>query len=443
MKNIDVLNLEFTSYPSRDRQTATLVCNYLRFMGYNVIEGSVHRGFHLINKYKPRLFFITNTIGAKSNVNLVKYCHEKGIKVISGTSEGNMQDDFIKQFFWGNNKEHKLNEDLTLQWTTRTRDLCIKHYPETKEKIKVSGAAGFDVFKIAKYISKKEFLKEHNKTHYKKCIGFGCWDFGSINPKDTRYELTKKRWSNEERKRFTQDGIELNNILLSAIKNNPDILFILKEHPGNQIGAEASAIVGVKEYDNVLILKKTPVIDCISASDFWLTYESTTVIESWLLGKETALINPSGIDFPRANVHWGSPNFENSTKVQDAIDSFYANGHLKGFPELEKDRKKVIKEVIQWDDGLNHVRLGNEIINTLEKNQNIKVKSQSLLFLKKKIIQRYAFLFKKRFSYEYNLQKQFNNDELKTFAEQRMVEQIDYYKHLGLSKKELRNIQCI
>ena len=29
--NIDVLNLEWTSTPSRDREVATMVCNYLRF----------------------------------------------------------------------------------------------------------------------------------------------------------------------------------------------------------------------------------------------------------------------------------------------------------------------------------------------------------------------------------------------------------------------------
>lgn len=442
MKRIDVLNLEFTSYPSRDRQTATLVCNYLRHMGYQVYEGSVHQGFQLINKLKPRLFYITNTIGAKVNVNLVKYAKKRGRRVISGTSEGNMQESFIKQFFWGNNNEHIMYEDLSLQWTNRTRDLSIKYYPETKEKIKVSGAAGFDIFKISSFISKEKFLQKHNKSEYKKCIGFGCWDFGFLYPNDTRFGITKERWSKKERQRFKQDGQALNSILISIIQNNPSILFILKEHPGNQMGAEASAIIGAEDFDNVLILKKEPIIDCISASDFWLTYESTTVIEAWLLNKQTGLINPSGIDFPRANVHLGSPNYKNSVFVQDAIDSFYKSNKLLGFEELEIERQKVITNVIQWDDGLNHVRIGNEIIELL-KQAGSKLKPQPFLFLKERLIQRVAFLFKKRFNNEYKHQVQFDKKELKEFAETRLNEQIDYYNKLGLTKEKLLQIRCI
>ena len=41
MSKADVLNLEWSSFPSRDREMATLVCNYLRFQGYSVIEGSI------------------------------------------------------------------------------------------------------------------------------------------------------------------------------------------------------------------------------------------------------------------------------------------------------------------------------------------------------------------------------------------------------------------
>ena len=55
---MDVLNLEWTSYPSRDRNMATLVCNYLRYMGVTVKESSVFCGFEMIDKLKPGLLFI-------------------------------------------------------------------------------------------------------------------------------------------------------------------------------------------------------------------------------------------------------------------------------------------------------------------------------------------------------------------------------------------------
>lgn len=444
MKNIDVLNLEFTSYPSRDRQTATLVCNYLRYMGYNVFEGSVHKGFQLINRKYPKLFFISNTIGAKANVKLVKYAHSKGIKTLSGISEGNMQEASIHQFVWGNKTEQTIHEDRVLHWTERTKNLSIKHFPETASKIKVSGAVGFDVFKISTFISKKNFLEKHNKSAFSRVIGVGCWDFGFFSPQDTRFDIIQKRWTQKEQERFIADGVAFNTIMLETIRNNPDILFVLKEHPGSQGGHKASGIEGCECWDNTVILKKEPIIDCISASDFWLTFESTTVIEAWLLDKQTALINPSGTDFPRANVHLGSPNFKDTNMLQEAIDTFYSTGKLPSFKSLEDDRKQVIKDVIQWDDGLNHVRLGNEIIDLLENGKNAKKQYAALfLFIKQRIIERIAPLFPKRFSYEYKMQQQFNTDEILQFAEKRMSEQVNFYKQQGLTKEDLKQILCI
>ena len=63
---MDILNLEWTSYLSRDRNMATMVCNYLRYMGLTVKESSVFCGFKMIDKLKPELLFITNDVSAPS-----------------------------------------------------------------------------------------------------------------------------------------------------------------------------------------------------------------------------------------------------------------------------------------------------------------------------------------------------------------------------------------
>ncbi len=100
-------------------------------------------------------------------------------------------------------------------------------------------------------------------------------------------------------------------------------MFLLKEHPLNVYGGLGSAIENADKFDNVLILKdEEAIFDCISVSDFWLTYESTTAVEAWLMDKKTALLNPSGTDFPRANVYTGSPNYQNEEQLINAIKSF-------------------------------------------------------------------------------------------------------------------------
>ena len=51
-------------------------------------------------------------------------------------------------------------------------------------------------------------------------------------------------------------------------------------------------------------------MESISLSDLWITYESTTALEAWLLGVPTCLLNPSGTDFNfREGYHLGQENF--------------------------------------------------------------------------------------------------------------------------------------
>ena len=82
MKNrVDVLSLEWTSYPSRDREAATLVCNYLKYMGVSVYEGSIFNGYFLIDRFNPKILFITNSVGSLLNLDIVKYAKAKELSV--------------------------------------------------------------------------------------------------------------------------------------------------------------------------------------------------------------------------------------------------------------------------------------------------------------------------------------------------------------------------
>jgi hypothetical protein len=65
IKRLDVINLEWSSKPNRDRQVTTLVCNYLRYMGYSVSEYSCFDNYVLspqknknkfLKKYKKEGF---------------------------------------------------------------------------------------------------------------------------------------------------------------------------------------------------------------------------------------------------------------------------------------------------------------------------------------------------------------------------------------------------
>lgn len=452
MSRIDVLNLEWTSSPSRDRQMATLVCNYLRYQGYSVIEGSVFNGFYLINKYKPRLFFITNGVGAPENFELVKYAKSLNIKVLTLVSEGNFKntEEEINFFLWGWNKQKILFEDFQLHWSERTRNLSLSYYPELVQKLKVSGGVGFDLYKICKMRDKYEFLKKYKNEKFEQIVGVGCWDFGLFYAEDYRFEISLKQFSYQEIERFKEDGKRFNDILREIIVNNKHILFLIKQHPGTTLGYKASAIDGLQIYDNTLILKnEESVFDCISVSDFWLVYESTTALESWLLGKQTCLLNPSGIDFPRDNVHKGSVAYSTVEDVQNAIDNFYKTNELPGFKNLHEFREEIVKETIQWDDGLNHVRAGNEIINLLncsgiDKKNEINL-NRIIIGLRSNLLWNLSKFHKifPKLRHHYNLKvAKFNETEVSNFADLRLTEQIEYYKKNNLNRSELSKITC-
>ena len=143
-------------------------------------------------------------------------------------------------------------------------------------------------------INNTDFLKKYKKENYKKIIGIGCWDFGILEETDHRYVWSRNQFGDEAIKKLKNDKIDFNLILKKIIINNPSILFLLKKHPGVLNGNTASGIEGLELFENVLIIKdEEPIIDCILISDFWLSYESTTALEAWLLDKQTCLLNPN------------------------------------------------------------------------------------------------------------------------------------------------------
>jgi len=441
-KPLDVLNLEWTSFSSRDRETATLVCNYLRLQGLNVYEATIFDSRRLIEKLHPKIVFISNTVGAPENFNAMKYACSCGAKGVSLISEGNMrpEPEIASQMIWGWNKDRILYEDIHMQWSERSRDITLALHPELRDRVHVSGGVGFDRYKIVPKIPVKSFLEKFDKKGFDQIIGVGCWDFGQFYPEDQRYASVKSQLSPESIICRRQDGIEFNRILHDIIVDNPNILFLLKEHPGVMLGKKASAIEKLENFSNTLILKnEASISDCLAVSDFWLVYESTTALEAWLFGKQTCLLNPSGPDFPRDEMFRGSPHYQNTSELQNALDLFYLKNELPGFSEKEIERKVAIKDVIQWDDGLNHVRAGNRILDLLEKMPE-KLNSPKHSFLDR------VFTVKERLRY-YGLSRNLKNKNMvfsyyhsNLFSQERYKQQMEFYKKLNLDQGDLRNI---
>lgn len=451
--DVDVISLEWTTTPSRDRVSATLVCNYLRLQGLSVREASVWDGFQAIHEARPRVLFITNTVGALENLELMRYAKRRNMLGASLVSEGNLQGDaaYQSEMIWGWNKEKQLHEDINMQWSEFSRESTLALHPELAGRVKVSGGVGFDNYKIADAGHIKEtILGRYQKSGYRKVVGVGCWDFGIFYPEDTRFKVFDSLYEGAQKKRFIKDSSAFDDVLTQLAKANEDVLFLLKQHPGVQLGHMASGITKAAQLKNVLVLtNEEPILACIQASDIWIVYESTTAMEAWLLGKPTCLLNPSGRDFPRDKLNEGSPAFASVDELQRVIAALYAGGEIAEFAERESTRKRLIKVVIQWDDGLNHVRAGNEIIDLLRgypssnwRGENLREKidrwrQHAKWQLGPYIRRSQAFVGsaadRRCFSYV----------ELNAYQESKLKEQEEFYCKQGLSLADLRQIRCL
>lgn len=442
MKSIDVLNLEWRSFSSRDREAATLVCNYLRFQGLNVVEGSMFNGYHLLKKLKPKVLFITNTTGAYLNQQVTRFAKKLKIPVITTISEGNLRESAIQEMVWGHNNERIPYEDKYLVWSSKSKKLLLKYNKELSNIVKVSGSAGHDKYSILKHFQSTN-LNEHKIT-----IGVGCWgfDYYMLQSRD------KDKIPQSHKDFFINERDEFNKIFFNIIKKNKDCRFIFKEHPGNLLGHYGSGIESCVSLPNVEVYKNDKTIfDCILESDLWVTYDSTTAMEAWLLGKQTCILNPSKLKWPhqRDQMHLSQPVLNTSKELQSAINAIKSKKIISGFNNFEKKRKEVIREVIEWNDGLNHVRVGNEIIDFLSNNYQCTLIDTRLKLpnIKDVFLQKLKWIIFQNFSFIFKLMKNYKNqilwdeNELKTLSKERMKQQLSFYDLLKLDGEKLHKIR--
>lgn len=335
---------------------------------------------HRIYKLKPDVILQANTIGSNLYFEISKIAHEQNIPLFALISEGNFRTDGSFNY-WGFNRARKFYQDYVCCWSDRTAEFLKKEVPDAEKKIVVTGGVGFDRYKIYQFLKKEDFLKKYNKQQYQKVIGYAGWAFGKLDHKRGKEELlawakgnkNKLDWIEEQRKK-------VRDILQLTIENNPDTLFILKQHPQENAPERPESVKNemseLTHYKNVIYLcGEESIHDLISVSDLWTCFESTTALEAWLMGKQTVFINPDP-DFNRDPLYKGSPLIKSHEALQKMIDLYYSKNRIEDFFNEEKDtiRKKMIKDIIGFSDGLNHIRASNYFDKTLQNSTIQKAK---------------------------------------------------------------------
>ena len=343
-----------------------------------------------ILRTNPDIIIMTNTTGGTRQVEVSKLIQESGFPFFSHVSEGMFRKDSIEEFVWGWNKRNNgLSETLSMLWSKKSLDLATSFYPETKEILRFSGAVGFDKYK---------FLTHENlgKTDYKKVIGYAGFDFHNIILK--KEKLTK------------QYGPEVFTNLMSLLKlsqsildklitKNPDILFLIKSHPGDGENSVPLELKNIQKRENIrLVDKNISIVDVIGNSDVWLNVNSSTNLEAWLMGKPSISFLVDENRFS-SDVLYGSITEDNYVVIQSYLDEFYSNGSINEFNLKNSTREKLISDYIGFSDGLNHARFMSFLrpfIDRSHSNNSPKGKWKiSMASIIKSYIQHYLYLFSK------------------------------------------------
>lgn len=376
---VDILNVEWPG-SDRDLNMSIPVMIYLeKKYGLKTRTVSIFNAYYYIVKHKPKLLFISNFVGATINSEVVKLAYLSGIKVVSLVSEGNNIHNHDLSF-WGHNSDKKFYLDKMLVWSDRYFNFYkeVVSDPQYTTKVSVSGAVGFDRYKLLSFKNKECFTGE-KKLGFKKVVGIGGWGFDLFfgDYYESKKEQLLKIYPENQLEMHRKDMVAVNKIYKELVKNNPDVLFILRYHPGTidyQLN-EFSGIEGPNVYKSTRRNNdKYSISDLINISDIWIGYETTTALEAWLLGKPTVLINPTTSCFIREIVSIGSPKCKTINELQQKIDEYYKTGTIASFDELSDMRKTATLETIGFDDGKNYIRAAKEVIKVLDSpERNIRV----------------------------------------------------------------------
>lgn len=334
---------------------------------------------------RPDLVIMSNTTGSNENLAIARLIEKAKIPFFSHISEGMFRENNIEEFVWGWNKvDKKFSELLSTIWSKKAYSISLKYYPELNDIYKISGSIGSDKYKL--YSKKDHIYSLKNK----KVIGYAGYDFHN--------QATNIKNMGEARFKEFEKYIKITkNILEFILNTSDDIVLFVKPHPGDG-NKTPKEIEGLEHFENILVQSDISIVTAIRNSDIWLSINSSTNLESWLLGKPSISF-VTDEKFFSSDIINGSLIENNAEKIYSYINEYYQTGQIKAFEEKKMLREKLISDYIGFSDGLNHVRFMSFLKSYIEKIENGSIKKRKWkISLKDKLkgyVKHYVYLISK------------------------------------------------
>lgn len=318
---------------------------------------------HKIRTSPPDLVILPNVRGHSLYYEIAQYAADSGILVFASDSEGNFNTD-VPYDFWGYNTSKNPFSPLMLVWNERVRQFLLQDYSFlSPDRIKVSGAPGFDKYTYLPRTDRKTLLAQHGIKPYDRVVGYAGWAFGKLDTTEIDGVLELLQMPGEKGKQWFREQREaVERCLRTAIEAFPDTLFILKKHPRENFESDhrdsLNEMNRLKDYPNVWYLKdEEDIQNLIQISDLWMAFESTSIMEAWLLDVPTLKINTAP-DFKWADLYKGTASVQNPAELLNVLEQFFRqnNPGIVTPPNVLEQRQAVIANSIGYADGYNHLR---------------------------------------------------------------------------------------
>lgn len=345
-----------------------------RFLNYEV-EFQFVWDAHKIRISPPDLVILPNARGNDLYVEIARYCKENDILIYANESEGNFNPD-PSYYYWGYNTTEAPISPVLYCWNNRIRNYLVETLGIDASVIKVAGAPGVDKYHYTPKLNRDLFLDKYKKSTYKKVVGYAGWAFGKLENKEINDVLSYLEMEEEAGKKWIaekRDWVE--DALKACIEKFPDVLFILKKHPRENFESDyrdsRNEMNRLTHYENVLYLCNEESIESlIQLSDIWMAFESTSIMEAWLMKTPTIIINPIP-DFSKVKLYEGSLQVHDIPHLlavmADALEKNVFDQMNQ--PEILIQRQKTLDYAFGFTDGYNHLRCVYYFLPYLENNK--------------------------------------------------------------------------
>jgi len=295
-----------------------------------------------IELLKPRVLLTNGCNGSHQTYLVTKYATERGLHTVSLHAEGAFLREDLTTYVLGRNEDQKPTVKKWFLWNENALKWTREGFPQFQDVIDVSGSTLHEKYSIFR---STDFNREQY-TEGKYCSVFAYIGWG--------FDLTEGQFRSgtvscdpaPEREYVTK-------LLTSAVRQNPEVLFILKNHPGALDRSRTEIADHFASFDNVRVISnEISIFELIFISDLAISYDSTTVLDSWLTGKPTITLCRG--DRPLySNNGYGYKDLREASLVPPDeqaflgyLNQFKRSGYIEGMEEKRTLRQKCLRSYI-------------------------------------------------------------------------------------------------